>query len=93
MDADRMGQWLKGVYAPEVHQILHPKMVDYYDRLGDQARDGLAAKRPVGPALHSSISEALNNFASHVAPGVVHNHSGTMIYSGGDDVLAFSWEE
>ena len=88
MDADHMGQWLKGVHAPCVRQVLHPKMVDYYERLGDRARDGLAAKRPVGPALHASISEALNNFASHVAPAIVKRHHGTMIYSGGDDVLA-----
>ena len=63
-------------------------MVGYYQKLGQQAQDGLNARRPVGPALHASISEALNNFASHVAPGIVEKHNGTMIYSGGDDVLA-----
>ena len=88
MDADDMGQWLKGDYAPKVREVLHPKMVDYYEQLGDKATAGLAAKRPVGPALHASISEALNNFASHIAPGIVENDKGTMIYSGGDDVLA-----
>ena len=88
MDADHMGQWLKGDSAPQVREVLHPKMVDYYKRLGVQAEAGLDAKRPVGPALHASISEALNNFASHVAPGIVEKHKGTMIYSGGDDVLA-----
>ena len=88
MDADNMGQWLKGEYAPKVSKVLHPKMVDYYDQLGEKAAAGLDAKRPVGPALHASISEALNNFASHVAPGIVEKHKGTMIYSGGDDVLA-----
>ena len=88
MDADHMGQWLKGDYAPKVREVLHPKMVNYYERLGDRAEAGLDAKRPVGPALHASISEALNNFASRVAPGIVEKHKGTMIYSGGDDVLA-----
>ncbi len=88
MDADNMGQWLKGDRAPRVREVLHPKMVRYYDSLGEQAAAGLNAKRPVGPALHASISEALNNFASHIAPGIVEQHKGTMIYSGGDDVLA-----
>ena len=88
MDADDMGQWLKGDHAPKVREVLHPKMVRYYEQLGDAATAGLAAKRPVGPALHTSISEALNNFASHIAPGIVEQYNGTMIYSGGDDVLA-----
>lgn len=88
MDADNMGQWLKGDYAPKVSEVLHPKMVEYYKQLGEKASTGLAAKRPVGPALHASISEALNNFASHVAPSIVEKYKGTMIYSGGDDVLA-----
>lgn len=88
MDADRMGRWLKGDYAPQVREVLHPKMADYYKGLGSKASAGLEAKRPVGPALHASISEALNNFASHVAPGIVKKYRGTMIYSGGDDVLA-----
>ena len=83
MDADEMGCWLKGDHAPKVCEVLHPKMVSYY-----KAAAGLNAKRPVGPALHASISEALNNFASHIAPGIVKKHNGTMIYSGGDDVLA-----
>lgn len=88
MDADNMGKWLKGDYAPQVRHILHQKMVDYYERLGDKAKAGLDAKRPVGPALHAAISEALNNFASRIAPGIVEKHKGTMIYSAGDDVLA-----
>ncbi len=92
MDADNMGQWLKGDHAPQVHEVLHPKMVNYYERLderlGNKATAGLNARRPVGPALHAAISEALNNFASHIAPSIVKKYQGTMIYSGGDDVLA-----
>lgn len=88
MDADRMGQWLKGEHGPRVSEVLHPRMRHYYERLGDEAVYGLDARRPVGPALHAAISEALNGFASHVAPQIVKEHRGTMIYSGGDDVLA-----
>ncbi len=88
MDADNMGKWLKGDCAPQIRQVLHPKMVAYYERLGDKAKAGLDAERPVGPALHAAISEALNNFASRIAPEIVEKYEGTMIYSGGDDVLA-----
>lgn len=88
MDADHMGNWLKGDHAPTVREILHPKLVRYYEECGEKGKVGLNAKRPVGPALHASISEALNNFASHVAPDIVKRHEGTMVYSGGDDVLA-----
>ena len=88
MDADDMGLWLKGEKAPKLRDVLHPAMRRYYENLGEDARDCLEVRRPVGPALHSSISEALNNFASHIAPSVVNRYSGTLIYSGGDDVLA-----
>ena len=87
MDADHMGRWLGGGLGPPLRDVLHPKMRDYYEGLGERARRGLDARRPVGPALHASISDALNNFASHVAPVVARAHAGTMIYSGGDDVL------
>ena len=88
MDADQMGRWLGGAFGPRVRDVLHPRMRNYYEGLGERARRGLDARRPVGPALHASISDALNNFAGHVAPAVVGDHAGTMIYSGGDDVLA-----
>ncbi len=82
MDADDMGLWLKGEHAPEVIEIRHPNLHKYYENLD---AEGLQAKRPVGPALHGAISEALNNFA---IPNIVKGHHGTLIYSGGDDVLA-----
>ena len=88
MDADHMGRWLGGDFGPSVRDVLHPRMRNYYEGLGEPARRGLEARRPVGPALHASISDALNYFAGHVAPAVVCDHAGTMIYSGGDDVLA-----
>jgi len=85
MDADDMGLWLKGEKAPPVRDVIHEKLIQYFEQWG---ADGLDAKRPVNPALHSSISEALNNFASIVAPSIVKRFRGTLIYSGGDDVLA-----
>ncbi len=85
IDADDMGLWLNGEKAPYVKEILHPKLRKYFEQL---EAEGLEAKRPVGPALHAAISEALNNFASFSVPSIVESHHGTLIYSGGDDVLA-----
>lgn len=85
IDADHMGRWLNGSMAPQVKEVLHPKLREYFQRIDAEA---LNARRPVGPALHAAISEALNNFASHVAPSIVQHFDGTIIYSGGDDVLA-----
>ena len=85
IDADDMGLWFKGEKAPQVREVIHPKLREYFEQLN---AEGLDAKRPVGPALHGAISEALNNFASFSAPAIVKDHNGTLIYSGGDDVLA-----
>ncbi len=79
MDADDMGLWLKGEKAPYVTDVIHEKVRQYFENLGI---DSLNAKRPVSPALHSSISEALNNFASVVVPKIVEYYDGTLIYSG-----------
>ncbi|WP_058867820.1 type III-B CRISPR-associated protein Cas10/Cmr2 [Chloracidobacterium thermophilum] len=86
LDGDELGGWLRGEKSPLVREVMHPRLVDYYERLGQRA--GLDAKRPVGPALHAAISTALANFALHVVPHVVARHCGTVIYSGGDDTLA-----
>ncbi len=102
MDGDNLGEWLRGALSPRVQDVMHPKMVAYYRGLagrtasngssererGGTIMDGLAAQRPVGPALHAAISEALANFALHFVPEIVSRHQGQLIYAGGDDVLA-----
>jgi len=87
MDGDELGKWLSGANSPRVRDVLHPDLLRYFEGLPG-TKDGLDAKRPVGPALHAAISEALSNFALHVVPQVVDKHHGTLIYAGGDDVLA-----
>jgi hypothetical protein len=81
-----MGGWLRGDRNPPVSQTIRPGLAEYYARIG--ALDNLQAKRPVGPALHAAISEALTNFAMRIAPGIVSCHKGELICAGGDDVLA-----
>ncbi|MBM4092742.1 MAG: type III-B CRISPR-associated protein Cas10/Cmr2, partial [Planctomycetes bacterium] len=98
MDGDNLGDWLRGENSPLVGEIMHPDLVSYYRRLTERSdvpedakkfvHEGLRTKRPVGPALHAAISEALANFALHFVPNIVARHGGTLIYAGGDDVLA-----
>ena len=89
LDGDEMGRWLAGEKTPALRRLLHPKLCRYFAGLEDsRAERGLSARRPVGPALHGAISAALATFATEVAPQIVAKHHGTMIYSGGDDVLA-----
>lgn len=91
MDGDHMGRWLKGEQSPQVKEIISQETKDYFTQIadgGDGVPNGLNARRPLGPALHAAISEALANFALHFVPGIVEDHGGTLIYAGGDDVLA-----
>jgi CRISPR-associated protein Cmr2 len=89
IDGDHMGRWLRGEKTPPVGRCLHPRLRDYFAALPGTG-EALAARRPVTPALHAAISEALTNFALHFVPAIVEGdgHAGTLIYAGGDDVLA-----
>ena len=53
---------------------------------GDRAPDG----QTVDEAYHRAVSRALGRFAGHHVPRIVEQeHRGRLVYSGGDDVLAF----
>ncbi|MCI0721012.1 MAG: type III-B CRISPR-associated protein Cas10/Cmr2 [Acidobacteria bacterium] len=87
LDGDDLSGWLRGEKSPRVRDVMHPDLVRYYEELGEAAHAGLEAKRPVGPALHAAISTALANFALYAVPGIVAQHHGVTVYSGGDDTL------
>ena len=63
MDGDHMGKWLSGANSPRIRDVLHPKIAAWEERNGN-AREALELPRPVSPALHAAISEALNRFAT-----------------------------
>jgi CRISPR-associated protein Cmr2 len=89
MDGDHMGRWLRGETAPAIGNCYHPRMTSYFKGLGrSEAATCLDTPRPLTPAFSASLSAALSNFSAQVAPRVVERHYGTVIYSGGDDVLA-----
>ncbi|MBM4001271.1 MAG: type III-B CRISPR-associated protein Cas10/Cmr2 [Planctomycetes bacterium] len=99
MDGDLLGEWLRGDRSPQVREIMHEKMTRYYASLKSRNHEGCArttslidagldARRHVGPALHAALSEALANFSLHFVPRIVRGHGGSLVYAGGDDVLA-----
>ncbi len=89
MDGDNIGDWLRGEKALPLKDVLHPGIKRYYQEIGGpEIEAALKARRPLGPALHAAISAALAHFASRSAPAIVKEYNGTVIYSGGDDLLA-----
>ncbi|MCB1639428.1 MAG: type III-B CRISPR-associated protein Cas10/Cmr2, partial [Thiothrix sp.] len=96
MDGDRMGAWVAGneaEYQINYGKCWHPAIqanVKQKFAHNEPLQAYLAEKRPASPARHRSISEALNQFSIKVARFVVEDcFKGKLIYSGGDDVLAF----
>jgi len=63
--------------------------IPYYALLlADGDRMGKAINEQKTPEGHRALSQHLSRFAGKVA-GVVKDHKGSLVYSGGDDVLAF----
>ena len=88
MDGDRLGQWLRGKLSPEVFRSYHSKLAKHFEDNQLAGHPGLKQRRPVTPAFHMAISEALANFSLYFVPKIVEKHLGQLVYAGGDDVLA-----
>ncbi len=87
MDGDNMGKWLSGDLAPKIFETVHPGILN---ELKKKWGDSVDYKRPLSPALHSSISSALRNFSLILVRHIVEErYLGKLVYAGGDDVLAF----
>jgi len=86
LDGDDMGRWLTGEKAPRLLEAVHTEIrQDVKKILGA----GVNYRRPMSPALHTAVSNALRDYAIHLVRTVVEEwHPGQLIYSGGDDVLA-----
>ncbi len=83
MDGDEMGKWISGAKTPRFLDQLAPSACKYFnDKLPPDLR------RPVSPSYHMQFSEALANFANHLAGSIVRHYRGQLVYAGGDDVLA-----
>lgn len=85
MDGDEMGKLLSGEKLKTVENYLHSAILE---RVSDALRvKAKTVRRLITPAAHSSISRALKNFSVNHVPDIVRKGNGTLIYSGGDDIL------
>ena len=98
MDGDRMGAWISGSedhYQTTFESVWHPGPLQdkEFIRVKDEnpsLKTYLNEKRPTSPFRHRAISEALNNFSVRIVRFVVEEcFKGKIIYTGGDDLMAF----
>ncbi len=91
MDGDDMGKWLTGKIGPCIIESYHPDARARVQEAANKDKEIMNIAKsfaPLSPARQAAISEALTNFAVRSVPQIVEKHSGFLVYSGGDDVLA-----
>lgn len=85
MDGDKMGDLING----ETTEAHWNNVVNENNKAGAKFLEDLGDKRrTINPALHSMISDSLNNFARYGVQPTIKNAGGRLIYAGGDDVCA-----
>ncbi len=87
MDGDKMGEWITGRQGPALLELLHGQ--------ANMSRQAMQAsgidedfRRPMGPAMQLALSSCLADFALGPARDVVEEHGGSLVFAGGDDLLA-----
>ena len=94
-DGDSIGQWVSGEKTPK----FDTQLAQHSHRAGKLSPHAyfaqnlgttrlIEARRPLSPGYHLQFSAALSNFALYCAPRVVTRYGGSILYAGGDDVLA-----
>lgn len=95
-DGDDMGKWLQGVNLKAYQDYIahgYPSAEARKDWEG--VEEFLKSRKRMGPATHAALSRALLDFSNQLVPYLTEQrYAGRLIYSGGDDVLAYTnlWE-
>ena len=86
MDGDKMGDLING----ETTEATWNDVINIRKKESTvfASKDFAEKKRTINPALHSMISDSLNNFARYGVQPLVNASGGRLIYAGGDDVCA-----
>jgi CRISPR-associated protein Cmr2 len=87
-DEDRMPDELFKI-IPTKRKAAGPAPAYYAILALDGDRMGQRLRALNSDAHHAAFSAALANFALWAVPDIIERHHGELIYSGGDDVLAF----
>jgi len=90
LDGDNMGKWLSGKLLPSIEYAYNSEV---WKILPDDFKNKLkeiAPQKILTPAIHSAISTALRNYSIEFVREIIEEeHLGKIVYSGGDDLLAF----
>jgi len=90
LDGDNMGKWLSGENLPEIKFAYNSEVWKSLPEEFKQKLNNISERKILTPAIHSAISKALRNYSIEFVRKIVEEeHTGKLIYSGGDDVLAF----
>jgi CRISPR-associated protein Cmr2 len=87
MDGDRMGDWLTGKKARPLVSMFHPAAEQSRQNARDAGAD-ISFLRPMGAAMQMALSSCLADFSLQLANPTVTGYGGTLVYAGGDDLLA-----
>lgn len=108
-DGDGMSEWLKGKLLKNYRDYIPEKLKEYcnpdsedFQKATPEDREFrkkfeqiLDEPKRMGPATHAALSRALLDFSNQLVPYLTEQrYAGRLIYSGGDDVLAYTnlWE-
>ena len=97
-DGDDMGEWLKGTKMEPYQKYVpsgFPKQPPPTEKEVKALNKFLKQPKRMGPATHAALSRALLDFSNQLVPYLTEQrYAGRLIYSGGDDVLAYTnlWE-
>ena len=92
-----MGKWLQGIHMASYRHYI-PSGFPRQEPAEDEKKaleDFLNQSKRMGPATHAALSRALLDFSNQLVPYLTEQrYAGRLIYSGGDDVLAYTnlWE-
>jgi CRISPR-associated protein Cmr2 len=97
-DGDDMSKWLKGQKLKTYRDYVPSKLITKATadtELAAAFSEFLDEKKRMGPSTHAALSRALLDFSNQLVPYLTEQrYAGRLVYSGGDDVMAYSnlWE-
>lgn len=95
-DGDGMGEWLKGSKLGKYEHYLGDSLLENPPKAISEPLEELKTiDKRMGPSTHNALSRALLDFSNRLVPYLTEErYAGRLIYSGGDDVFAYTnlWE-
>jgi CRISPR-associated protein Cmr2 len=95
-DGDGMGEWLKGTKLENYERYLGDALLkNPPSAIAESLNKLKTVNKRMGPSTHNALSRALLDFSNRLVPYLTEErYAGRLIYSGGDDVFAYTnlWE-